>query len=164
VLVMTRIDASTIVNLLIRLGVFEPIERTIVRWGGVSLRSWASTRREGVPYIPTLLLTTIGRNSGELRANALFYLRDGRDLIVVASKSGSPAHPDWYRNVEANAQAWVHVSRRRIPVRAETLDETERARLWPALVTMWPRYEDHQRRATPRVVPVVRLRPIRESR
>lgn len=161
---MKRPDPSTIVNFLIRIGVFEPIERALVRWSGYSLRSWASTRREGVPYIPTLLLTTIGRNSGELRASALFFLRDGRDFIVVASKSGSPAHPDWYRNVEATAQAWVHVRRGRIPVRAETLDEAERARLWPALVTMWPRYEDHQQRAAPRVVPVVRLRPIRELR
>ena len=158
---MSRIDPSKIVNLLIALGVFEPLERSLVRWLGYSLRSWASTRREGVPYIPTLLLTTIGRRSGELRANALFFLRDGQDYILVASKSGSPAHPDWYRNLEANAQAWVHVDRRRIPVRAETVDEAERARLWGPLVTMWPRYEDHQRRAVPRVVPVVRLRPMR---
>ena len=55
----------------------------------------------------------------------------------------------------------MDVDRQRIPVRAEVIDDTERARLWPLLVTMWPRYDDHQRRAAPRIVPVVRLRRIR---
>lgn len=163
---MPRLDVpaslpSTIVNALIRIGVFEPIERAAVRWTGWSLRSWASTRREGVPYIPTLLLTTIGRKSGELRSNALYYLRDGDDYILVASKAGSPSHPDWFRNLEADAHAWVVVGRRGVPVLAEVVDEAERARLWGPLVAMWPRYEDHQQRASPRVVPVVRLRPRR---
>jgi deazaflavin-dependent oxidoreductase (nitroreductase family) len=158
---MPRLDPSRIVNFLIRLGVFEPIERGLVRWTGWSMRSWASTRREGVPYIPTLLLTTIGRKSGELRSNALFYLRDGNDYVLVASKSGSPTHPDWFRNIEADAHAWIVVGRRGIPVHAEAVDEPDRARLWGPLVQMWPRYEDHQRRAEPRVVPVVRLRPRR---
>ena len=158
---MSWIDPSKIVNLLIKLGVFEPIERAAVRWAGCSLRSWASTRREGIPYIPTLLLTTVGRSSGELRSNALFFMRDGSDYIIVASKAGSPTHPDWFRNIQALPQAWVDVDRRRVPVRAEVVDDADRARLWGPLVTMWPRYEDHQRRAAPRVVPVVRLRPMR---
>lgn len=145
-------------NFLIAIGVFEPIERSLVRWAGFSLRSWASTRRENIPYIPTLLLTTIGRTSGELRANALFFLRDGRDFIVVASKAGAPSHPAWFTNLQANAQAWVDVDRRRVPVRGEAVSAADRTRLWPLLVTMWPRYEDHQRRAAPRIVPVVRLR------
>ena len=158
---MPRIDASTLVTLLTRLGIFEAIERTLVRYTGWSLRSYASTRREGVPYIPTLLLTTVGRHSGAMREHALFFLRDGQDYIIVASKAGSPSHPDWFRNLDALPQGWVDVGRRRIPVRADVLDEAERARLWGPLTTMWPRYEDHQRRAAPRVVPVVRLRPIR---
>ena len=158
---MPRIDASTVVNLLMKIGVFEPIERTLVRWAGFSPRSYASTRREGVPYIPTLLLTTVGRSSGELRSNALFYLRDGADYIIVASKAGSPTDPDWFRNLQALPQAWVVADRRTVPVRAEVVDESDRARLWGPLVTMWPRYEDHQRRANPHIVPVVRLRPIR---
>ncbi len=158
---MSRFDPTAIVDLLIRLGIFEPIERAAVRWGGFSLRSWASTRREGLPYIPTLLLTTLGRASADLRSNALFFLRDGRDFIVVASKAGSPTHPDWFRNLEANPQAWVRVDRRGVPVHAEVLDESERARLWGPLVEMWPRYTDHQHRAAPRVVPVIRLRRLR---
>lgn len=155
------LDPPSVVNLLIRIGVFEPLERGLVRWTGWSMRSWASTRREGVPYIPTLLLTTIGRKSGELRSNALFYLRDGRDYILVASKAGSPKHPDWYRNIEADGHAWIVVGRKGIAVEAETVDEADRERLWGPLVAMWPRYDDHQRRAAPRIVPVVRLRPRR---
>ena len=156
---MVRIDPSPVVNVLMKLGIFEPIERAGVRWTGYSLRAWGSTSREGLPYIPSLLLMTVGRRGGDLREHVLFTLRDGEDFIVVASKSGSPTHPDWFRNLEAHPQAWVTYQRRRVPIRAEVVDEADRARLWPRLVTMWPRYEDHQRRAAPRIVPVVRLRP-----
>ncbi|MEX2446744.1 MAG: nitroreductase/quinone reductase family protein [Dehalococcoidia bacterium] len=153
--------SSRLVRVLSAMRVFEPVERAAVRWTGYSLRSWASTSAEGVPYIPSLLLTTIGHRSGRLRSHVLFTLRDGEDFIVVASKAGAPDHPQWYRNLEAAPQAWVRFGRRSIPVRAETVSEEEKRRLWPRLVTAWPRYQHHEERAAPRPIPVVRLRPVR---
>ena len=100
----SQINSSTLVNALTAIGVFEPIERSLVRWAGFSLRSWASTQREDLPYIPTLLLTSIGSRSGAMRSNALFFLRDGGDFIVVDSKAGSPTHPAWFGNLQANAR------------------------------------------------------------
>src|SRR5262249_27011725 len=52
--------------------------------------------------VPTLLLTTTGRRSGEARTTPLIYGRDGNRYLVVASRGGAPAHPKWYENLTAN--------------------------------------------------------------
>ncbi len=48
-----------------------------------------------------LLLTTKGRVSGEDRTTPLIFREDGEGegWVVVASKGGSPDHPDWYKNL-----------------------------------------------------------------
>ena len=43
--------------------------------------------------VPTLLLTTTGRRSGEPRTSALIFGRDGDDYLVVASMGGAPSTP-----------------------------------------------------------------------
>src|SRR5438132_2690109 len=52
--------------------------------------------------VPSLLLTTTGRRSGERFIFPLFYGQAGTSYIVVASKGGAPQHPGWYRNLLAN--------------------------------------------------------------
>ena len=52
--------------------------------------------RDGVP---TLILTTTGRRSGEPRPTPLIYGRHGDDYLVVASKGGAPEPPAWYLNL-----------------------------------------------------------------
>src|SRR6516162_3221943 len=51
---------------------------------------------------PVCLVTMTGRKSGQQRTVPLLYLRDGADLIIVASKGGMSKHPLWYLNLEAN--------------------------------------------------------------
>ena len=43
--------------------------------------------------LPTLLLTTIGRKSGNPVTTPLIYGEDAGRHIVVASRSGAPTHP-----------------------------------------------------------------------
>jgi proline iminopeptidase len=43
--------------------------------------------------VPSLLLTTIGRKSGERFIFPLFYGKDGDSYLVIASKGGAPQHP-----------------------------------------------------------------------
>ena len=118
------------------------------------------TRQAKVPYVPTLLLTTIGRHSGELRSSALFYIRHDGTYVVVGSLGGAPRDPAWVGNLRANPQAWVWVNRRRVPVRAEFLSDEERVRIWALVTEAWPAYETYQERARPREIPIIRLRPI----
>jgi deazaflavin-dependent oxidoreductase (nitroreductase family) len=106
-----------------------------------------------------LLLTTKGRVSGEDHTTPLIYREDGEreGWVVVASKGGSPDHPDWYKNLEATPEATVQVKGDRIPVRAESASGDERARLWRLMTEVWPAYDRYQNK-TDREIPVVVLR------
>ncbi len=107
---------------------------------------------------PVLLLTTIGRKSGEERTVPLMYLADGDDLVVVGSFGGAARHPAWWLNLQADPAATVRLGSRTLRVRAEAAAGAERARLWAGLVAMYPDYADYQR-ATTRAIPVVVLQP-----
>lgn len=109
--------------------------------------------------MPTLLLTTIGRKSGEPRPAPLIYGTSGDALVVVGAKGGLPDHPHWYRNLVANADCDVQVGDRSIRARAREATGTERARLWQQMSRLFPPYLAYQR-GTARVLPVVVLDPI----
>src|ERR1700752_4853681 len=52
--------------------------------------------------VPSLLLVTKGRKSGEKFLFPLFYGKAGNSYYVIASKGGAPDHPGWYKNILAN--------------------------------------------------------------
>jgi deazaflavin-dependent oxidoreductase (nitroreductase family) len=103
-----------------------------------------------------LLLTTRGRNSGELRTTPLIHRTDGERWVVVASKGGAPEHPGWYENLLAEPKASIQVQDEQIPVTASTAEGEERARLWALMAEVWPDYDAYQTK-TEREIPVVVL-------
>ncbi len=103
-----------------------------------------------------LLLTTTGRISGRPHTVPLLYLRDGEDLVVIASYGGRPQHPEWYRNLLSDPVATVQILGERRSVRAETMAEDERSAWWPRIVAAYGDYAVYQSR-TDRTIPVVRL-------
>ena len=111
--------------------------------------------------VPTLLLTTTGRRSGEPRTSALIFGRDGDDFLVVASMGGAPNHPSWYLNISANPAAEIQVRDERFPVTAHTATDDEKSRLWRVMTEVWPRYDMYQTR-TERRIPLVVLSPTAE--
>lgn len=106
-----------------------------------------------------LVLTTMGRKSGKLRHNPLIYVEDGDAYVVVASFGGKPHHPGWYFNLVDRPEARIQVRDRVMDATAETLEGTDRERVWPACLEMWPDYGDYQTK-TDRVFPLVRLTPV----
>ena len=56
-----------------------------------------------------LLLTTIGRRSGEPGTTPLIYAEDGDRYVIVASQGGAPEHPGWYRNLVKNPEVELQV-------------------------------------------------------
>tara|TARA_Y100000590_G_C15489990_1_gene927328 strand:+ start:559 stop:981 length:423 start_codon:yes stop_codon:yes gene_type:complete len=134
------------------------VESALVRFVGWSFVSWHISRQNGVPYVPTAMLTTIGRVSGNFQSVPLFFFRDGKDFVLVGSKGGATAHPAWFPNLLAHPQAWLRVNTRRIPVTAEVIEGAERERLWAIAATAYPPYNDYQERAKPRQIPVILLR------
>src|SRR5712672_3578192 len=77
--------------------------------------------------VPSLLLTTTGRKSGERFIFPLFYGKAGDGYIVVASKGGAPQHPGWYRNILANPEVEVQAGTTKTKARARTASGAERA-------------------------------------
>jgi deazaflavin-dependent oxidoreductase (nitroreductase family) len=108
--------------------------------------------------IPVLLLTTIGRKSGQPRTAPLLFIEDGDDVIVVGSQGGLPKDPLWYKNLQANPACEVQIKRRKMKMRARTANPLERERLWPKLVAHYPDFASYET-WTDRVIPVVILEP-----
>lgn len=113
---------------------------------------------------PTLVLTTTGRKSGDLRRNALIFGRDGDDYILVASYGGRPQHPLWYLNLVADPSVTIQDRADVIRGVAETVPEGgARDALWTQMVAQFPNYAEYQEK-TERRIPVVRVRPATTAR
>ena len=103
------------------------------------------------------LLDHVGAKSGVKRTSPLLYVRDGDDVVLIASKGGFPKHPAWFHNLKANPETTVQVGSERIPVRARVATAEERERLWPMAEEAWPGYKTYQRRSQGREIPIVIL-------
>jgi deazaflavin-dependent oxidoreductase (nitroreductase family) len=103
-----------------------------------------------------LLLTTTGRSSGEERTTPLIFRDDGDRWAIVASKGGSPDHPQWYKNLQEHPRAKIQVRSDLVGVNARTAHGEERERLWQKMAAVWPPYDEYQTK-TEREIPVVVL-------
>jgi deazaflavin-dependent oxidoreductase (nitroreductase family) len=103
-----------------------------------------------------LLLTTTGRKSGRELTMPLIFGEDGDSQVLVASKGGTPEHPAWYLNLEANPEVGVQIKGDVFRARARTAEGEERRRLWKMMNEIWPHYDEYQTKTT-REIPVVVL-------
>ena len=106
----------------------------------------------------TLFVVTTGRTSGQPRRNAIYYVEEGPNLIVVASNAGGPADPAWWQNLQAQPDASVEIGGQRRDVRARAASPEEQARLWPRFVRGSATFNEYQAN-TERRLPVVILEP-----
>ena len=120
---------------------------------------WDSTSLGGPGLLPTLLLTTRGRKSGEPRALPLIYGTAGDSHVVIASKGGMPTHPLWYLNLDADPACEIQVGAKHVVARARVAEGEERERLWKQMAEIYPPYDDYQKSAGERRIPVVVLDP-----
>src|SRR5262249_275024 len=104
--------------------------------------------------VPTLLLTTKGRRSGQSRTTPLIYGRSGDRYVVVASRGGAPKHPDWYENLVARPDIEVQVVADKFKARARTATAAAKPALWKTITSTWPAYYAYPA-GTPREIPVV---------
>jgi deazaflavin-dependent oxidoreductase (nitroreductase family) len=107
-----------------------------------------------------IVLTTVGRKSGNEHKVALPIWRDPQDVrVVVASFAGAPNHPAWYLNladraanpeVQVLAEAGPYWSVPDIP------EGEDYERIWALLIEDRAWYRDYQAK-TSRRIPLVRL-------
>jgi deazaflavin-dependent oxidoreductase (nitroreductase family) len=135
---------------------FTPVARRLVdvdRWLGRVTRG----RFVALGMAPSLLLTTTGRRSGLPRSNPLQFVRDGDDLIVIASNWGGENDPAWAWNLRAEPSALVTLDGREIAVTAQEAEGADRDRLWNMIVDQWPGYQAYKIRASHRKLRIFRL-------
>jgi len=109
--------------------------------------------------VPTLLLRTTGRRSGQTRTNALVYLADGDRRIVVASKGGDDSPPAWLHNLRADPSVEVQLGREKAPATATVIEagSADYERLWKLVnEANSGRYDSYQAK-TERPIPLVAL-------
>lgn len=99
-----------------------------------------------------------GAKSGKPRETPLNSLRDGDDVILIASYGGAPKSPAWFHNVMANPDVEVERKGQRTPMRARLAAPDERAEWWPRIVEAYSNFADYQA-ITEREIPVVILSP-----
>ncbi|MCA9530914.1 MAG: nitroreductase family deazaflavin-dependent oxidoreductase [Myxococcales bacterium] len=107
---------------------------------------------------PVMLITTKGRRSGQPRTTPLLYLRDGANVVCVASSGGVKDHPLWYRNLVADPNVTIQIGDQVERRRARTANDDEKRTLWPHLVDFYPQFASYQS-WTDRDIPVVILEP-----
>lgn len=107
-----------------------------------------------------LLLTATGAKSGASRSVPLVYIADGDDIVLTASKGGSPSHPAWYHNLEAHPEVEVIAAGRSGRYRAHEASGDERDRLWDEVVDYYAGYATYQKRTGGRTIPLMVLTPI----
>ena len=110
---------------------------------------------------PVLLLTVKGARSGVPRETPLLYTLDGDNLVVVASKAGSPHHPAWYHNVKANPTVEILAPRGRSGrYVGREVEGEERARLWEKVNDLYAGYDVYQTRTGGRRIPLIVFTPV----
>ncbi|MCR5976230.1 nitroreductase family deazaflavin-dependent oxidoreductase [Gordonia jinghuaiqii] len=104
-----------------------------------------------------LVLTTVGRKSGQERVSPLAWFPgpDG-SWLIVASANGASNNPGWYHNLKANPdKARIEVDGKTVEVRAQQLQGDERAQAWTQ-ISKNERFAAYQEK-TDRELPIIKL-------
>jgi deazaflavin-dependent oxidoreductase (nitroreductase family) len=120
--------------------------------------------REGTTLngAPCIILTTLGRKSGNLRKAPLIRVEHQGRYAVIASMGGAPKHPVWYLNLEDEPEVRLQDGPVKQTFRARTVEGDERAEWWARATEVWPAYDEYQTK-TDRQIPVVVLDPVDPS-
>jgi deazaflavin-dependent oxidoreductase (nitroreductase family) len=108
---------------------------------------------------PVIILSTRGRNTGDVRKTPLMRVEHDGLYVVVASMGGAPQHPVWYLNLVADPLVTLQDGAEVTDLRARTANAEERALWWPRATAAWPPYTDYQKN-TDREIPVVILEAV----
>jgi F420H(2)-dependent quinone reductase len=109
--------------------------------------------------LPLLVITTVGRKTGQKRSTPLGYVRHAQAFAVIASNAGSNRVPAWWLNLQTDPHAEILVNRTCHDVIARPATPTEDDILWAQFARLNPGYDEY-RQLTERRIPVIILEPI----
>lgn len=112
---------------------------------------------------PVLCLEVRGAKTGRIRRTPLLFTELDGDLVLIASATGRPKHPAWYRNVVANPRVKIYAPGGRTgECQARVAEDEERERGWQAGLDLYPGFDVYEGRTTGiREIPVVFLTRVR---
>jgi deazaflavin-dependent oxidoreductase (nitroreductase family) len=108
---------------------------------------------------PLLLLTVIGRKSGQAYTMPLAYVREGSDYLITASANGADKNPAWLANLENMPEAKIEVSGKTLSVKPTLITGVERDQLYELFKAQGSNFGEYEKKTT-RKIPVIRLQPI----
>ena len=111
-----------------------------------------------VGQAPVLLLTSIGRRSGQPRTAPVLFLADGERVVVIGSNAGNERAPAWSHNLRANPDCEVQIRGDRRDLLARLAEGEERTELWRKMNEQYAGFEDYDER-TSRDIGVFVLEP-----
>ena len=82
----------------------EPLDRLVYR-----LTNGTTTASAWLAGVKITMLTTTGAKTRRQRTVPVLGLREGEDMIVIASNFGRPHNPAWYHNLRAHPNATIVV-------------------------------------------------------
>ena len=94
------------------------IDKAILWLTGYSIMTKQYSLAGGVPYQPTLIVTTKGARTGKKRTASLPYFVVDDDWVIRGSNGGGPTDPHWVHNIRACSEARVRVGWRSYDVHA----------------------------------------------
>lgn len=94
-------------------------------------------------FVPTLVLTTRGRRTGEPRSTPLIYVADGADLLVANARPMGERRNPWVLNLRSQPSAALVLAGESTRVRATELGDSEIEEWWPEFVARWPAFDVH---------------------
>jgi deazaflavin-dependent oxidoreductase (nitroreductase family) len=89
----------------------------------LNARMAANYRRGLGPKRIVLLLTTIGRKSGQARVTPLQYEEVEGDIYIASARG---AEADWFKNIQVNPQVYVQIGKREFAAMAEPVTDPAR--------------------------------------
>ena len=125
----------------------------------VTKGQWSLLRIAG---LPSMMLTVVGRKSGEPRSTPVLCVPYGTGYLIAGSNFGGPKMPAWVFNLRAAIEesATVGVSFHGVDVEALAHEcvGVEREVVWAHMNQTWPNYAKYAERSD-RLIPVFLLEP-----
>ena len=109
---------------------------------------------------PVAILTTTGHKTGVKRKTPLLYMRDGENVVMVASQGGFSTEPFWYKNICANPLVEIQIGNQKRRMSAREASAEEKAQLWPQLDAIYEGYKEYRARTRGvREIPILIFSP-----
>lgn len=109
--------------------------------------------------MPVIIVTMRGAKSGNVRKIALMRVEHNGVYALVASRGGSPTHPDWYQNLLAHpTEVLVQDGPEALPYVVREISGSEYDEWWQRSAEAFPQYNVYKEK-TDRIIPILLAEP-----